>query len=410
MTAQSPDPATSRGRSLLDFLALNRATFTLLVAIFCLGFGEELWRAFVPKKLDLLSASLWTVGIYAAAFNGMEGVLSFAGGEMAHRLGPAKALGLVTVLSLGGYACLLGSELPGLVILGTLLILAWESLSQPATFDVVGTSLQVSKRTMAFALQSIQKRLPKILGPAIGGFILTRWGFGAGLRYALVASLALAISSIYIQFRYLPKAQGNILAASNREIFRTLDPFLKRLLAAEILTRWCDWIAREFVVLYCLNDLKQTPAVFGGLVALQHTTALLTYLPVGSVVDRGLQRPFIGLTFVFFALTPAALALAPPGWGLFAAFAVYGLREIGEPARKALITNRIPAAVRAKGVGLYWGLRSFAIVPAPLVGAWIWQAWGPRVMLFAASGFGALGAAVFYAISGRIGEKTAGGG
>jgi len=40
------------------------------------------------------------------------------------------------------------------------------------------------------------------------------------------------------------------------------------------------------------------------------TTALLTYLPVGAIVEKGHHRPFIGLTFVFFTLVPACLALA----------------------------------------------------------------------------------------------------
>ena len=82
----------------------------------------------------------------------------------------------------------------------------------------------------------------------------------------------------------------------------------------------------------------------------------------------GLQ-PFIGLTFVFFALFPLALALAPDGYGLVLAFVVWGLREIGEPARKALIVSLLPAPIRAQGVGLYWWIRGVAICWASLIGA-----------------------------------------
>jgi len=109
----------------------------------------------------------------------------------------------------------------------------------------------------------------------------------------------------------------------------------------------------------------------------------------------GLQ-PFIGLTFVFFALFPLVLAVVPDGWGLVLAFVVWGLREIGEPARKALITSLFPGAVRAEGVGLYWGLRSLAICWAPLVGALVWYAFGPEPLLYVAFALGALGAVVFY--------------
>jgi hypothetical protein len=37
---------------------------------------------------------------------------------------------------------------------------------------------------------------------------------------------------------------------------------------------------------------------------------------------------------------------------LIFAFVVYGLREIGEPARKALIASLLPEAIRAEGIGL----------------------------------------------------------
>src|SRR5262249_40973559 len=156
-----------------------------------------------------------------------------------------------------------------------------------------------------------------------------------------------------------------------------LHPTLRRLLLAEVFTRWCDWLVRDFVILYVLLVLGVPAWAAGLLFTLPHVTALLTDLPVGRVTRKGGAEPVLGLTFVFFALFPLALALAPgPAW-LPLAFVVYGLREVGEPARKALITSLLPEPVRARGVGLYWGLRSFAICSASLAGAVLWGAFGP---------------------------------
>jgi MFS family permease len=144
----------------------------------------------------------------------------------------------------------------------------------------------------------------------------------------------------------------------------------------------------------------------GLLFALQNVVALLTYLPVGRMtVVVGLQ-PFIGLTFVFFALFPLSLVLAPDGVGLTLAFVVYGLREIGEPARKALITSLLPPAMRAEGVGLYWGFRGVAICWASLIGALVWWWWGPETLLYLAFAFGCVGAAVFYLFAREAGVAT----
>jgi hypothetical protein len=132
-----------------------------------------------------------------------------------------------------------------------------------------------------------------------------------------------------------------------------------------------------------------------GLITLQHVVALITYLPIGRMTQAVGLQPFIGLTFIFFALFPLTLILVPDG-GVWLAFVVYGLREIGEPARKATITSNMPEAIRARGVGLYWGIRAFAVCSSALVGAGLWQWGGPELLFPAACGFGVLGILVYY--------------
>ena len=149
-------------------------------------------------------------------------------------------------------------------------------------------------------------------------------------------------------------------------------------------------------MLYLMIVRGIAPVTVGMLFAVQNVTALVTYLPIGRMTAVVGLQPFIGLTFVFFALFPLSLALVPDGYGLILAFIVYGLREIGEPARKALITSLVPAKVRAEGIGLYWGLRSVAICWASLLGAVVWYVFGPEQLLYLAFAFGCAGAAVFY--------------
>jgi predicted MFS family arabinose efflux permease len=165
---------------------------------------------------------------------------------------------------------------------------------------------------------------------------------------------------------------------------------------AEVFTRWCDWLVREFVVLYLKLVRGVSTETIGWLLAIQHLTALLTYHPIGRMTQAVGLQPFIGVTFIFFALFPLVLAEVPDGWWLVLAFITYGLREIGEPARKALITSLLPEPMRARGVGLYWGIRSFALCSASLVGAVLWFQFGPEVLLYTAFGLGCLGAGVFY--------------
>src|SRR5262249_24462388 len=83
-----------------------------------------------------------------------------------------------------GYALFLTSAAPLVGIVAALLILGWEPLSVPVTFTTVGSTVADSGRGMAFALQSIQKRLPKILGPLVAGVGLGASGRGPPRRGA----------------------------------------------------------------------------------------------------------------------------------------------------------------------------------------------------------------------------------
>jgi len=101
-----------------------------------------------------------------------------------------------------------------------------------------------------------------------------------------------------------------------------------------------------------------------------------------------------------FALFPFSLVLLPktglPIMGaLSIAFVLNGLREIGEPARKAAITAGLPESIRATAVGWYWGLRSFFFCPAPLVAFWLWDKVGPQATFLTGGVIGMMGTAWF---------------
>jgi MFS family permease len=204
-------------------------------------------------------------------------------------------------------------------------------------------------------------------------------------------------------------------------MFRRFDPELKRLWLSDVLARWAEGLAGPFVILFCVPLLAQdsptgTALYQSVLLSLQAVTNVVLYITVGSLArDEGFaKKPFIGLTFLFFALFPVSLAALGPTLGfagLAFAFVIGGLREIGEPARKAMITELVPAEARTQAIGLYWSTRSLAVMAASPVGAILWligdrmrTGLGPILMLGAAGLVGLLGAGYFFIRFGRIGR------
>jgi hypothetical protein len=416
---------------LANFLAINRTVGIVLVTVLLFGLGEQLWEPFVPLFLksetkayaaeaaasgQLSDVALWSIGIYAFLLNLFQGFCYLGGGQVTAWLGDRGSLILFGLLTITGYAIFLLIAHPWATVLACLLILGWESLSMPVTFTTVGATLAEDRRGMAFAIQSIQKRLPKIIGPlcfaGVIWFLRNRLGYGAdeSLRVAMPCLVAtafvLGVTSVGVQWQFMPHRPAPPHGGNYWHVLWQFPPSLRGLLLADILTRWCDWLVRALVLVYLATERRLDYEEIGGLVALQHTIALATYLPIGRMTQTVGLQPFIGLTFVFFALFPLTLILVPDGW-IWLAFIVYGLREIGEPARKAMITTGMPEAIRARGVGLYWSIRAFAICSASLVGAWIWQWGGPQVLFHAAFGFGVLGIIVYYVFCRTSTDSTA---
>jgi MFS family permease len=420
----------TRRNRLAHFLALNRTVGIVLVTVLLFGLGEQLWAPFVPLFLksqtkafaaetattgQLSDVALWSIGIYAFLLNLFQGFCYLGGGQITAWLGDRGSLLFFGLLTVTGYGIFLLIPHPWATVLGCLLILGWESLSMPVTFTTVGSTLAKERQGMAFAIQSIQKRLPKIIGPAcifvVTWSLLQVYGdedeaLRVGMPILVGAAFVLGLTSVAVQWRFMPHRSAPTTNASYREILRQFPPSLRNLLVADVLTRWCDWLVRELVVVYLATERHIDYPDIAALLILQHTVALLTYLPIGRMTQAVGLQPFIGLTFVFFALFPLTLIVVPDGW-VWVAFIVYGLREIGEPARKAMITSSMPEAIRARGVGLYWSMRAFAICSASLVGALIWQWGGPVTLFHAAFGFGVLGIIVYYVFCRRSTVPTA---
>jgi MFS family permease len=151
-----------------------------------------------------------------------------------------------------------------------------------------------------------------------------------------------------------------------------MDAHLKRLLVADCLARWAEGIPKVFIILYVINVLCADAFQFGWLTSVQMLAATLIYIPIAKLSDRMNRKPFVLVTFAFFALFPLALVSAVNFFWVVLAFVIAGLREVGEPARKALIVDLAQATTRGRAVGMYYLIRGLVVFPASLIGGWLW--------------------------------------
>ena len=227
-------------------------------------------------------------------------------------------------------------------------------------------------------------------------------GIKSGIRAGLVITLALAAITVLIVLTInIPITPGE--PVNIRGVWRSFHAALKRLLISDIIIRMCEGLPDVLIILYVTNVLHVSFARFGSLIAISTITTLIIYLPAAKAADRVGRRPFIIATFCAFALYPLAIVSARGFGGLAIAFIIGGLREIGEPARKAMIVDFAEPQLRARSVGLYYLLRSLAITPAAAIGGLLWKV-TPQTPFVLAGAFGVAGTFIFIA---TVREKLA---
>ncbi len=363
--------------------------------MFLVGLGEELWKKFLPKYLELLGASVATIGLFGTSEDFFDALYQYPGGWLADHWGRRRAFLTFLVVALTGYLVYLFSPSWPFLFLGLALVMAWQAMASPAIFATIGDALPKEQRALGFVFQSMLKRIPMVVSPLLGGAMIGALGLQAGIRAGLLLTLFLAAIALPLLFTInLPLTSRDTVKL--RGVWDSFHPTLKRLLVSDITIRTCEGMADIFVVLYVTNVGGITIPQYGILVAIQLTTSILVYFPAARIADRVGRKPFVMATFLCFALYPIAVVLAHSFLGLVLAFVVGGLREIGEPSRKAMIVDLATHQLRARTVGLYYLVRSLSITPASAIGGLLWKIY-PQVPFLTAGAIGLIGTFLFAA-------------
>jgi MFS family permease len=384
-------------RRAADFFGLKRNLVVLLIAIFVIGAGEELWMRFVPKYLETLGASVFVIGLFDALRTLLGAIYAYPGGVLVDRWGHRRAFLAFNLFSIAGYSLVLLIPHWGAVIAGMFLFLSWTCFSLPATFSLIGVTLGPNRHAMGVGIQSVIKRLPIMIAPILGGILIDRFGVVDGVRIGLVVSIALSAVTIFVQ-RQLRDAPANVIPAADRwNFWQSLLAFnapLRRLLVSDILIRFCERIPYAWVVIYAMDDIGVSAKQIGILTTVEVVVASLCIIPASHFADKHGREPFILTTFGFFTLFPVALWLSGSFSMLIVAFAIRGLKEFGDTSRKAMIIGYCTPERRGQMIGAYYLVRDLLVSTGAIIGALLWKL-GPGPNFIGAAAFGACGTLVY---------------
>jgi EmrB/QacA subfamily drug resistance transporter len=211
MQPHTPDGAIEQGRSILTTLALGLSTFLILFDVTAVVVAMPA----IAKDVGLdVSGLAWVIDAYSLAFTGAL----LASGALADRFGRRRCM------LAGNAVFLVASVACGLASSESMLLAARAAQGVGAAFMATGgTALvaiafpNVAQRTRAFGVLGVISGVAMALGPTLGGFLASwfgwRWIFFANIPFCLV--LAVAVPRLV--------AETNDQQARDRE-GRRLDP------------------------------------------------------------------------------------------------------------------------------------------------------------------------------------------
>jgi len=318
-----------------------------------------------------LTGSKELLGAIIFAQLGPLGILSLVGGSLADTMDRRKLLlacqtwQMVWTFVLA--ALLIDGDISVPLLLGIVFIIGLgQGLYAPAMTSVLPIVAGERNLSAAISLNSMQTNLTRVIGPALGGFLVTRWGFAE--VFALNAfSYLFVLLAIFLT--KLPAA------TSNRR------PFKERVLGGFTVARRAPQVGRPLLMMclfafFCLPFIGQLPAIadenlgispksttYGWFYATFGLGALLGALLVGTVFLHTPSSKIAPITLTGFAASLTALALQDvPVWA-FAMIFLVGLFYFALPTALATAwQEHVDTSIRGR-VAAIWVLAFGGTVP-----------------------------------------------
>lgn len=380
-------------KKIINFLGLNYSLAGMLVMVILVGMGEKMAERFLPLYLIAMGGTPIVIGLLNGLDNLLSALYSYPGGWLTEKLGYKKALTIFNLMAIFGYLIVVLFPTWQAVLIGAIFFISWTAISLPATMSLISSVVPANRRSMGVSLDSIVKRIPMALGPIMGGALIMKFGRIQGVRYSFIVAIILAIVALFVQQKFIVETPI-VKKVKQEKKSRRFSKNLTNLLISDILVRFCEQIPYAFVVVWVVENNHLSEMQFGILTTIEMATAMLIYIPIAYLADRSTRKPYVAITFFNFTIFPIVLLFSKTFPALIFAFIIRGLKEFGEPTRKALIMDLAPEDSKAWTFGTYYFIRDVIVSVAAFAGAFLWKV-SPALNFLIAAGFGLIGTLYF---------------
>ncbi|MGI6662938.1 MAG: MFS transporter [Bacillota bacterium] len=285
---------------------------------------------------------------------------------------------------------------------GLIHVYGWMTLSgivrafyDPATNALIPTVVSKESIQPANAVHTLGKNTAMILGPAIGGFALSRlggtWTLAAGaLAFSLAASCVALMQPLHEDRAGRVAGRPGLAEAMEGFKFYKAVPLAMHLLIMAVMVNLCTMPSGLAFQYHVLNVLGRDSDVLGLLFSI---AAVASSVASYFMATRG-RWPRLGRTMASgiaaMAVSFGVIGISRHVWQVFLAFALFGASTPFIQVPMSTIYQEItPQDVRGRVFALRFTVSTFlSPVSTPLVGIWLDSLGSTAVLLMLAGGLG----------------------
>jgi MFS family permease len=360
-----------------------------LLAMILANIGGNMYGGLLPLYLQKLGASVTQVGLFFTLSQIIPLALQILGGWVSDSLGRLRAIAIGSVAGIFTYVFLLVAPSWEWALLAMATGAITGSLIGPSFDAFVAEQSSEQNRARVFGITQTLFSIVSVVGPVLGGFLVERFGFKVMLLTA--GALYLIATGLRVGMARRAARAGGKEATHKTLTLQSLKVNLSTMLALLFGGGVITWIlitdgVRDISFALSFNFMPIYQQDIGGLdyqqIGILNSVfglfTMLTFLAGGWLADKKGERVGIVSGFVLIGAALHLFIRSSGFWAFAAAWAIAGAGVgLMSPAYQSLISKAVPEKVRGTAFGLFSTSLGLVSLPAPAIGAVLWDKIGP---------------------------------
>lgn len=378
---------------------LTNTLIVLLVSMIAANIGGQMYGPLLPLYVQSLGATIEQIGLFFTLAMIAPLLFQILGGWLSDAIGRVQAMAIGSIAGFIGYVLFVIAPSWGWLLLAMVGLSMASSFVGPSFQAFVAEQSTEATRGRVFGIVQGIFLVVGVIGAPLGGILADRAGFR--WMFAIAAGLYGIATAIRLFMARKIRAQEKEAATTtpvphSAPSFSHLKTSLLTLVGLMVGGGIVTWIfisdgvgdstfsmVGNLFPLYFNNIIGMTKTQLGVLSAIASIVTMALIALGGMLSDKAGERVGIVLGNIFVGAALFMMLNVNSYFLFIIAWSLLGVGQaLSQPAYNSLISKVIPNHLRGTAFGFFSTSLGVISLPAPYIGAWIWDKFGPRVPFY----------------------------